>query len=95
MTSSKVNEIDRTCFELETYIQSVVNGISKNFPSQASELVGFTKEAISNMICSCEEYDLIENNVYNLWDKDISIENAVEILSAPLRTYFCATTDVL
>jgi hypothetical protein len=81
---------------LEIYIDLVVAELDKKWTNEKfRKYVGVNKEDIKKTITDIEELTLIKRDVYQLWEDDVSVEQAVEELFDPLDTYYNASASAM
>ena len=90
-------DIGKRWNELEYYIVKVVNGLIEKWPNEKfRKYVDITAESVEKMITDMTgDYTLIKRTVYDLWEDDVSIEDAINELYDPLNRYFSASASVM
>ena len=83
-------------YDLDEYRDKVVDILYRKWPPQFRKYLGITKIKIEKMISyDSHRYELIKNNVYDLWDFDQSIHSAADKLYGYLNQYFQASANVM
>jgi len=81
-------------YELEEYTNIIASRLYDMWPERFRKYLGITKKSLEKMIIS-PDYDLFINDAYDLWEKNVSIQTAVEELYIDLNKYFRASASVM
>lgn len=82
--------------DLNVYIDAVIAGLDSKWTNQSfRKYVGICPEDIRKTITDIENLDLIKRDVYELWEHDVTVEDAVAELFDPLDTYYNGSASVM
>lgn len=82
--------------DFEEYIEKVVDKLDKKWTNQKfRKYVGINKEDIEKTITDPKGLTLIKRSVYDLWEDDVSVDEAVGELFDVLNTYYHGSASVM